>query len=124
MGVKNIFLTEDDADDREFFTEALKDINVTINCEVAHNGKEAIQKLKDSPNLPDLIFLDLNMPKIDGWEFLNKMKEKSLVNTVYILTSSTSELDLHKSKHYNNVKDFLIKPINTNVLKAILDNLI
>ena len=72
-------------------------------------------------NNPDIIFLDLNMPDIDGWEFLKRMQENKLPNAVYVLTSSTSELDLQRSKTYTNVKDFLIKPLDLNKLGAILN---
>lgn len=71
---------------------------------------------------PDIIFLDLNMPVINGWDFLSHMKDNNLPNTVYILTSSTSELDMQKSKNYSNVKKFLIKPLDTNTLTEILNN--
>lgn len=69
---------------------------------------------------PDIVFLDLNMPEMDGWEFLDRMKDAHLTNTVYILTSSTSELDRQKSKNYMNIKDFLIKPLDINTLATIL----
>lgn len=73
---------------------------------------------------PDVIFLDLNMPGTDGWEFLKIMKEKNLTNRVYILTSSTSELDLERSKVYTNVTDFLIKPLDLNALGTILNDIL
>jgi two-component system nitrate/nitrite response regulator NarL len=73
---------------------------------------------------PDIIFLDLNMPAIDGWEFLKIMEEKNLRNTVYILTSSTSELDLQRSKTYSNVTDFLIKPVEINALATVLNSIL
>ena len=70
---------------------------------------------------PDIVFLDLNMPTIDGWEFLLRMKENNVFNKVYILTSSTSIFDLKKSKNYDNVQDFLIKPLDFNILGNILN---
>lgn len=70
---------------------------------------------------PDLIFLDLNMPVIDGWEFLSLMNEKKHSQVVYILTSSSSELDHARSRNYINVKDFLVKPLNVNTLAHILE---
>lgn len=70
---------------------------------------------------PDIIFLDLNMPVINGWEFLSKMNSSNRQNTVYILTSSTSECDLHECRNYQNVKDFLVKPLNIAVLDNILN---
>ncbi|MBD0333706.1 MAG: response regulator [Chitinophagaceae bacterium] len=70
---------------------------------------------------PDLIFLDLNMPVIDGWQFLDLMNENNFENKVYILTSSTSELDEQQSRQYKNVMGFLIKPVNINALPAVLE---
>ena len=72
---------------------------------------------------PDIIFLDLNMPVINGWEFLLRMTEMNVYNTVYILTSSTSELDFQQSKSYNNVNGFLIKPLDINTLREVLETL-
>ena len=71
---------------------------------------------------PDLIFLDLNMPAVDGWQFLEAMKKSTIMIPVYILTSSTSELDLQKSRNYKNVNDFLIKPITEIKINEILNN--
>lgn len=66
---------------------------------------------------PDLIFLDLNMPEINGWRFLDVLKERNDHTQVVIVTSSTSALDMQKAQNYNQVIDFLIKPLNkTSIL--------
>lgn len=74
--------------------------------------------------LPDLILIDLNMPKVNGWKFLDRYKkvESQLAKHVdiYILTSSIDMSDLNKSKNYSCVKSYLIKPITKNVLDEIL----
>ena len=80
--------------------------------------EQAIKSVEE--NSPDLIFLDLNMPVIDGWKFLYLMNENNLENKVYILTSSTSELDLLQSKQYKNVVGFLVKPVNITNLPDLL----
>src|SRR5215216_3098805 len=93
----------------------------SYQCEILEYTSP-VQALEDLSHIkPDLIFLDLNMPLIDGWQFLEAMKENSLTIPVYILTSSTSALDLQKSRNFNNVKEFLIKPINANILKPLLE---
>lgn len=69
---------------------------------------------------PTVIFLDLNMPVLDGWQFLNSMLERNLDNKVYILTSSTSELDRQRSATYKNVVSFLNKPLAEETVAAIL----
>lgn len=61
---------------------------------------------------PDIIFLDLNMPDMNGWQFLKQMENLSISNKVAIVTSSTSMEDMDASKSFQNVVDFLIKPIN------------
>eukprot|EP01035_Chromulina_nebulosa_P054372 gene54372-74484_t len=75
MQSKSILLVEDDKDDQEFFIEAIKDIeNVTLYF-VANNGKEALDKLRNSKVLPDLIFTDINMPVMNGIECLTAIIE-------------------------------------------------
>lgn len=69
---------------------------------------------------PHLIFLDLNMPEMDGWAFLEKMQEQNMGQKVYILTSSTSELDLQRAKAFDNVARFLVKPVEEELLEEIL----
>ncbi|MDT0688409.1 response regulator [Salegentibacter sp. F188] len=59
-----------------------------------------------------LIFLDLNMPEMTGWEFLEEMRQKSIEHRVIILTSSTSELDHQKALDYPCVLEYVVKPLN------------
>ncbi len=59
-----------------------------------------------------LIFLDLQMPEMNGWQFLDQMRLKELDHKVIILTSSTSELDLQKARNYPFVVEYVIKPLN------------
>lgn len=70
---------------------------------------------------PDLIFLDLNMPEMDGWQFLDRMKAESLTNKVAILTSSTSELDMKRGAEYGNVVQFFVKPLTPDELARIAE---
>ena len=83
--------------------------------------EDALESIKTE--CPDIIFLDLNMPKMNGWQFLKSMEQLSIANKVAILTSSTSMEDMDTSKSYQNVVDFLIKPINRDDLTRALKNL-
>lgn len=71
---------------------------------------------------PDVIFLDLNMPLMDGWQFLDAMKKDKLENKVAILTSSTSQEDLKESGSYENVINFFVKPFDAEELARLLDS--
>jgi two-component system, chemotaxis family, chemotaxis protein CheY len=92
------------------------------------NGKEAIdffaQGTITEEQLPDVIFLDINMPVMNGWEFLeayNSVKsslKKSI--TIYMVSSSVDENDKIRSKNFNDVKDFIVKPLDQQVMSAIL----
>ena len=95
------------------------------------NGKEAIDALQETVNtttdnieiLPDIILLDINMPVMDGWEFMEKMgllKSKFSKNiTVYIVSSSIAAEDKNKSKTYSDILGYLSKPVTINDLELI-----
>ncbi len=94
----------------------------------AKNGEEALQYFnsiinKEENKLPNLIFLDLNMPVMDGWEFLDNFSTNkySEINStkIVILSSTIDPEDLQKSKKYPMVIDFLSKPITTNMLSYL-----
>ena len=94
---------------------------------VFHNGEEALNHLKpiiecNGSSLPDVILLDLNMPIMDGWQFLDEFIqipcEKEI--TIYIVTSSINPEDMERAKDYDKISNYLIKPISSNKLQEIL----
>ena len=72
---------------------------------------------------PDFIFLDLNMPLMDGWQFLDKMQKKDLDHKVIILTSSTSSDDHGESYNCPNVYTFLVKPLKPSDITTLLNTI-
>ncbi len=76
--------------------------------------EEAFENL--SMENPDIIFLDVNMPVMNGWEFLEKMKENQLHYKVALLSASCSPADLRRWQSYENVVNFCIKPITADLL--------
>ncbi len=79
--------------------------------------------LSNPETLPDYIFLDINMPEMDGWEFMDKFKAlpQPAVDKckVFILTSSLNPIDIEKSKTYREVKGFASKPLTTEIISFI-----
>lgn len=90
------------------------------------NGNDAIDVLfSDQSELPCVILLDLNMPIIDGWQFLDQLEDSELKDelNVYIMSSSIDRTDIEKSKNYSIVKDFISKPVNGDKLEKILSEI-
>jgi CheY-like chemotaxis protein len=80
---------------------------------------KALDYLKNTPdNQPHLIILDINMPEIDGWEFLNRYQKFENPASVVMLSSSKDESDIKKSRTYNIVKGYIEKPLNIEKLKS------
>lgn len=92
------------------------------------NGEEALgylqprSEMKDS--LPEVILVDINMPVMDGWEFLDaftKIKPSMSRNiTIYVVSSSIHQDDIEKARKYSEVTDYIVKPVNFENLKQIL----
>lgn len=120
-------------DDDEIFL-TLVEIHM-IKCGLFHdiitfnNGDDAIAKLGEdlkNPNeLPDFILLDLNMPVMDGWQFLDAYNQMNIPKEipVFIATSSIDPRDMEKSKSYSVVKDYVLKPITGQKIQEMVDKL-
>ena len=95
-------------------------IEVADICNNVHdfvNPLEALECLEERQ--PDLIFLDLNMPQIDGWTFLDRMGKLKISSKVVIVTSSTSSVDRKKAKTYPQIIDYYTKPLNKLMIKEL-----
>lgn len=115
-------LVDDDLDDQEIFLMILEKIDKNIECLTANSGVEALSLLT-APNsfIPDYIFLDVNMPKMNGLECLENIRRITRFNNckifMYSTTSETSVLE--KSKNLG-ASDFIVKPASPAVLKETL----
>ena len=126
-----VLLVDDNADDNFFHTKAIQKSGVAQSVAECHNGIEALNFLlrkeesNDNYPRPDLIFLDINMPKMNGWEFLEEY-EKLAENVkggpvIVMLTTSINPRDEEKVKKYNVMKGFLKKPLRVHDIEKIMD---
>lgn len=129
----NVWLVDDDKIYQFTAKMILEATGLANNIHTFFNGKEAITYLKDQNNqiaesLPDVIFLDINMPVMNGWEFLEEYKSivKKLpkIITIFVVSSSVDESDIRKSKAYQTVTDYVIKPINREKYRQLLSVLV
>ncbi|HEX8040870.1 MAG TPA: response regulator, partial [Chryseosolibacter sp.] len=101
----------DDQEDRDFFCEALKEIDPSIVCLMAGSGFEAVAMLQSHMPVPDLIFLDINMPMMDGKQCLRKIKSIPELESIPVIMYSTSTNTREIRECYKlGAVDFLIKP--------------
>ncbi|WP_272022270.1 response regulator [Olleya namhaensis] len=119
-------------DDRIFIFAAKRILKATEFCDnftIYNNGAEALIGLRDiiksGNNIPDLILLDLNMPIMDGWQFLDEFVkiENSKKITLYIVSSSIDLADSEKAKQYEQITDFIVKPITKDALTKIVNTI-
>jgi CheY-like chemotaxis protein len=110
--ILNILLADDDMDDRYFFGKALAEIPFETAFTTVPNGEQLMQYLNaDSTILPDVLFLDLNMPRKNGFESLDEIKSDRKMSTIPIIIYSTSlitsvaDLLYQKGAHYYIRKD-------------------
>ena len=125
MERKNILLVEDDQIDVMMVQRALKELNVTNRLDVVQNGEEALEFLIDKGNgVPCIILLDLNMPKMNGIEFMKTARREGLLNKtpVIVLTKSQEEQDKVESFKLG-VSGYMVKPVDyhqfVEVIRAI-----
>jgi CheY-like chemotaxis protein len=115
MKRNTILLVEDDELDVISFERSLKKLNTEYDLYVAHNGKEALNMLNDpkDPVLPDVVLLDLNMPKMNGIEFLTALRsEKKFQDLkVFIMTTSSEAADRAITEKLG-ISGYIIKPLS------------
>jgi len=118
-------LVDDDVDDILIFKEVLQDINPFINFSSAADGQEALSILKtQDTKLPDVIFLDLNMPRMDGMECLTALKKDKELRHIPVImyTTSSRSKDIEETMQKGAVC-FITKPTNLKELKSILSSI-
>jgi CheY-like chemotaxis protein len=123
--VKRFLLIDDDTDDRELFSEALAAVNPIIVCDLAADAEEAFIKLNIERDMPDMIFLDINLPVMTGWQFLTNLKQTAAYKDIPVIMYSTS----NNQRDKDIAKDLgalclITKPSAFKKLKSTLDTII
>ena len=105
-----ILAVDDDPEDFEFFFDAVKKIDESIIVLKASNGHEALQLLDDHVLMPDYIFLDINMPMMDGHACLKEIKANAKLKDIPVVMYSTTNNMTEISKYKMMGANFLVKP--------------
>jgi len=121
--VKNVLLVEDDECDQIFFVRAIRKIENVVLLDVAFNGVEALEKLETLVPLPDLVFLDIDMPLMNGVQCLTEITKKPILKNVVVvmLSNSTDNAELTRTL---GARAFIRKPSDPTILRSKLEEII
>ena len=118
----NILLADDDIDDCAFFKKALMDCPINTDCTTVHDGEQLMKQLTNDTNeLPDVVFLDLNMPRKNGFECLEEIKHNEKLKRLPVIIFSTSlEQGVINTLYQNGAQHFIRKPSDFLQFKKII----
>jgi CheY-like chemotaxis protein len=123
-----IAIIDDDIIFHFIFSKLMENLQGVNEVLIFSDGKEAIDFINSNINnldkLPDIIFLDINMPVMNGWQFLDRYKllEMKKKIMIYIVSSSNNPDDIDKAKAILEVSDYLVKPIKGEQYADIIDS--
>jgi response regulator RpfG family c-di-GMP phosphodiesterase len=126
----SVLLIDDDEINNFISIKLIKKALLNTEIMACLNGKFAIEQLsaiqrQDPSKLPDYILLDINMPIMNGWEFLEEYNRLNIdpegKSRIYIISSSVFSNDINKARSYPLVKDFISKPLNVEKIKELFE---
>ena len=122
----HIILADDDEDDRMFFTDAFDELKMKTKVQTFNDGVELMNYLMtENAVLPDVLFLDLNMPKKNGIECLHEIKANKRFDDIAIAIYSTSSSEEHIEETFvNGANIYIKKPNDFNTLKKVLSDVV
>lgn len=124
--MKTIFLADDDADDAEVFQEALLRSCPPVFYMRFEDGRQLLQYLEaDQPRTPDLIFVDLNMPEMNGWQCLAALKSNPKLKSIPVIIYTTSSNPRDREIALDlNAHGLIVKPSSQKLLEQILATIV
>ena len=125
---KAIVIVDDDPIVRLVIQRMVHNIDSSITCHQCENGEVGLLRIEKLQNITDyiVVLLDINMPVLNGWEFLDRLHQTSIIASnkfqLYMITSSTDASDKIKARSYPVIKKLYSKPLTNQDLKEILSS--
>lgn len=123
--IRNVVLADDDADDCLVFEDALREVNIHTLLTVSNDGVELMTALEENvtePPPPDVIFLDLNMPRKNGFECLDEIRDTpKLKNIPIVIFSTSSSRDAVEKAYKKGANHYICKPSSYELLKKSIE---
>jgi CheY-like chemotaxis protein len=120
--VTKVLLADDDKDDREIFSEALASLNQDIVYQGVEDGLSAMEAVSDGQAMPNIIFLDINMPVMSGWDVLKRLKSNTQHVNIPVIVYSTSSGEKERRTAFDlGAFCFVTKPDDVRLIKGMLE---
>lgn len=122
-------LVEDDDDHAELVAVAMEQLSDICTLDRVSDGEQALDYLYQRGNFadaiaPDMILMDLNMPKLNGFEVINRLKNDPVLKLIPIVVLTTSDADADRLKAYQlNVNSYVVKPLNFSFFQSMIKDL-
>ncbi|HYH56954.1 MAG TPA: response regulator [Anseongella sp.] len=126
MSTKSILIVDDDSDDRELFRDAVLEVDSSVECIACRNGEEMLLLLSQKdPFIPSYIFLDMNMPLLNGRQCFKELREREQFREIPVIIYTTSKLskDMQEMIKEENVY-FMTKPYRFDDLRKSIANVL
>jgi CheY-like chemotaxis protein len=121
----HILYIDDDSEDRDIFQEAITQISPSSVCNVATDGMEGLQALEEFVVMPDYIFVDVNMPVMNGRQFLEKVKTAARLRSIPVIMYSTTSYTDERNEYFRmGARDVLVKPNTFKEICSLLESVI
>lgn len=127
MSKPKVYLIDDDGPTNVYHDIIIRQSGEFDSYQIFSSATEALQSLSSTLTYPDLIFLDINMPIMSGWDFLEELQKREqdqdVEPAVVLLTTSLSSRDLDKSENYKEIMQVLEKPLTPSKISLVLERL-
>lgn len=121
---KTYVVVDDDKINNMVCESVIKKVNPDNEIRSFLRPDEALEYLNDSANAtPDILILDINMPEMDGWQFLKEYQPVSKKPFIFILSSSSNQEDFESSKIFSQIQGYIVKPFSKDKFTYIMENL-
>lgn len=123
QNIHHILLADDDIDDCFLFKEALDELQILSKFTIVHNGEQLMQLLNSGERLPDILFLDINMPRKNGFECLLEIKQSEKLKDIRVVMISTAFTQSNVDTLYKNgAMHYIHKSPSFSHLKILIKN--
>jgi len=123
--IKHILIADDDEDDLMLFSDALRQVSTAVMLSIATDGDELLELLRTADPLPDVIFLDLNMPAKNGFESLQEIKKDPVLRGLPIIIFTTTANHHTVDQMFAlGARYYIEKPTDFNVLKELIHTIL